>query len=61
MDGIPSQVEIDRCTHIEAKHYPWSEYKNFTPAERQKHFQLTHKDILDPVVTAVGEEVLPQP
>ena len=45
MDGIPSQVDIDRCTHIEAKHYPWSEYSKFTPAERQKHFQLTHKDI----------------
>ena len=44
MEAVPSQVEVDRQTHIEAKHYPWSEYKHFTPAERQKHFQLTHKD-----------------
>jgi len=44
-DGIPSQVEIDRCTHIEAKHYPWAEYKNFSAAKRQRLFQLTHKDV----------------
>ena len=24
LDGIPSQVEIDRCTHIKVKHYPYS-------------------------------------
>jgi hypothetical protein len=44
LDGIPSQIEIDRCTHIEARHYPWSQYSKFTPAEKQKHFQLMHKD-----------------
>jgi hypothetical protein len=45
LDGIPLQVEIDRCTHIEAKHYPYSEYSKFTAAEKQKHFQLMHKDV----------------
>jgi hypothetical protein len=45
LDGIPLQVEIDRCTHIEAKHYPSSEYSKFTAAEKQKHFQLMHKDV----------------
>jgi hypothetical protein len=45
LDGIPSQVEIDRCTHIEARHYPYSEYSKFTAAEKQKHFQLLHKDV----------------
>jgi hypothetical protein len=44
-DGIPSQVEIDRCTHIEASHYPWSEYSKFTATEKQKHFQLTNKHV----------------
>jgi hypothetical protein len=44
-DGIPSQVEIDRCTHIEAKHYPWTEYKKFSASEKQRLFQLTHKDL----------------
>ena len=45
LDGIPSQVEIDRCTHIEAKRYPYSEYSKFTAAERQKHFQLMNKGV----------------
>ncbi len=45
LDSIPSQVEIDRCTHIEARHYPWSEYSKFTASEKEKHFQLTHKDV----------------
>ena len=38
--GLPSQAEIDRCTHIQARRYPPDEYKKFTPAERQKHWQL---------------------
>ncbi len=45
LDGIPSQVEIDRCTHIEAKHYPYSKYSKFTAVEKQKHFQLMHKGV----------------
>jgi hypothetical protein len=45
LDGIPSQVEIDRCTHIEARHYPYPEYSKFTAAEKQKHFQLMHKGV----------------
>jgi hypothetical protein len=45
LDGIPSQVEIDRCTHIKAKHYPYSEYSKFTAAEKQKHFQLMNKGV----------------
>jgi hypothetical protein len=40
-DGLPSQIEVDRCTHIEARYYPPSEYNKFTAAEKAKHFQLT--------------------
>ncbi len=38
-------MEIDHCTHIQARHYPYSEYSKFTAAEKQKHFQLMHKDM----------------
>ena len=38
-------MEIDRCTHIEARHYPYPKYSKFTAAEKQKHFQLMHKGV----------------
>ena len=38
--GIPSQIKVDHCTLIAARHYPRSEYKRFTAAERQKHWLL---------------------
>jgi hypothetical protein len=37
--GIP-QEEIDKVTTVEACYYPQDEYAKFTPAEKQKHFQL---------------------
>ncbi len=37
--GIP-QEEIDKVTIIEACYYSPDEYAKFTPAKRQKHFQL---------------------
>jgi hypothetical protein len=39
---LPTQEEIDACTHIKAKRYDGSEYNKFTPAERAKHWQLMH-------------------
>jgi hypothetical protein len=39
--GIP-QEEIDKVTTIEARYYSPDEYAKFTPAEKQKHFQLMH-------------------
>ena len=42
--GIPSQIEVDKCTHIQNKKYPWEEYKNFTPAEKQRAYQLRYLD-----------------
>jgi hypothetical protein len=39
--GIP-QEEIDKVTTVEACYYSPDEYAKFTPAERQKHFQLMH-------------------
>ncbi len=35
-----SQEEIDKVTTIEARYYSPDEYAKFTPAEKQKHFQL---------------------
>ncbi len=37
--GIP-QEEINKVTTIEASYYSADEYAKFTPAEKQKHFQL---------------------
>jgi hypothetical protein len=37
--GIP-QVELDKVTTVEACYYSPDEYAKFTPAKRQKHFQL---------------------
>ena len=42
--GLPSQAEVDKCTHIQAKRYPPDEYKNFNAAERQRHWQLMHPE-----------------
>jgi hypothetical protein len=39
--GIP-QEEIDKVTTVEARYYSPDEYAKFTPAKRQKHFQLMH-------------------
>jgi hypothetical protein len=41
-DGVPTQIEIDRCTHIKGKYYPSREYNKFSAAEKARHFQLTH-------------------
>ncbi len=43
--GLPSQAEIDKCTHIEKKRYPKEEYLKFTPAEKAKHWQLFNPDV----------------
>jgi hypothetical protein len=40
--GLPSQADIDKCTHIKKKRYPRDEYNKFTPAEKAKHWQLFH-------------------
>ncbi len=39
--GIP-QEEIDKVMTIEACYYSPEEYAKFTPAKKQKHFQLMH-------------------
>jgi hypothetical protein len=36
------QEELDKVTTIEARYYSPDEYAKFTPAKRQKHFQLMH-------------------
>ena len=41
--GLPTQAEVDACTHIQDKFYPKEEYAKFTPAEAQKHWQLRQK------------------
>ena len=43
--GLPSQAEIDKCTHIEKKRYPKEEYRKFTPAEKAKHWQLMNPGV----------------
>ena len=42
--GLPSQVEVDRCTHIVNKQYPPEEWAKFTPAEKQRLYQLRKAD-----------------
>jgi hypothetical protein len=39
--GIP-QEEINKVTTVEARYYSPDEYAKFTPAKKQKHFQLMH-------------------
>ncbi len=39
--GIP-QEEVDKVTTVEALYYSADEYAKFTPAKKQKHFQLMH-------------------
>ena len=39
---IPTQAEVDRCTHIVNKKYTDEEYRDFTEAEKQKLWQLRH-------------------
>ncbi len=39
--GIP-QEEVDKVTTVEARYYSPDEYAKFTPAKKQKHFQLMH-------------------
>jgi hypothetical protein len=41
-DGVPTQIDIDRCTHIKGRYYPKSKYNKFSAAEKARHFQLTH-------------------
>ena len=38
--GLPDQADVDRCTHIVNKFYPAEEMKKFSPAERQRLYQL---------------------
>ena len=38
--GLPSQAEVDKCTHIKDKWYSKDEYKKLTPAEKQRLWQL---------------------
>ena len=39
---IPTQAEVDKCTHIVNKKYPDDVYRNFSDAEKQKLWQLRH-------------------
>ena len=41
---VPSQIEVDKCTHITLKKYPWHEYEKLNPAEKQKLYQLRYPD-----------------
>jgi len=40
IQALPSQAEIDACTHIRNKHYPDNIYEKFTDAKKQKLWQL---------------------
>ncbi len=40
LKGIVPQEEVDKVTTVRAKWYPHSEYSKFTPAKKQKHYQL---------------------
>ncbi len=35
---------MNKQTHIEARRYSKEEYKKFTPAEKQRHWQLMNPD-----------------
>ncbi len=41
--GIVFQEKVDKVTTVEAKWYPHSKYSKFTPAKKQKHYQLMKK------------------
>jgi hypothetical protein len=43
LNRIVPQEEVDKVTTVEAKWYPHSEYSKFTPAKKQKHYQLIKK------------------
>jgi hypothetical protein len=36
---------VNKQTHIEARRYSREEYKKFTPAEKQRHWQLMNPDV----------------
>ncbi len=38
--GLPSQAEVDKCTHIVDRKYTDPEYKRLTPAEQQRLYQI---------------------
>jgi hypothetical protein len=42
--GLPTQAEVNKQTHIKARRYSKEEYKKFTPAEKQRHWQLMNPD-----------------
>ncbi len=42
--GLPTQAEVNKQTHIEAQRYSKEEYKKFTPAEKQRHWQLMNSN-----------------
>jgi hypothetical protein len=42
--GLPTQAEVNKQTHIEARRNSKEEYKKFTPAEKQRHWQLMNPD-----------------
>jgi hypothetical protein len=43
LKGIAPQEEVDKATTAKAKWYLHSEYSKFTPAKKQKHYQLMKK------------------
>ncbi len=43
LKGIVPQEEVDNVTTVEAMWYPHSKYSKFTPAKKQKHYQLMKK------------------
>jgi hypothetical protein len=43
LKGIVPQEDVDKVTTVEARFYPHSEYIKFTPAKKQKHYQLMKK------------------
>jgi hypothetical protein len=42
LNGGTPQEEINKVTTVEAHYYSPDEYAKFTPAKKQKHFQLMH-------------------
>ncbi len=43
--GLLTQAEVNKQTHIEARRYSREEYKKFTPAEKQRLWQLMNPDV----------------
>ena len=41
--GLPNQADVDQCMHIVDKKYSQAEFKKFTPAKKQRLWQLQNK------------------